>query len=107
MPLSPVPVPPSLLQMLLGLYGFLLPLLLYVLWSTLVLWDLGRRHDLRASAVWGWALAVFLLPFAGPLAYFALGGGGLARTVKLLAVGGGAAAYVLTLAVGAAIGGIS
>jgi len=107
MPLSPVPSAPSVLQMVLGLYGFLLPLLLYVVWSTLVLWDLGRRDDLRPAAVWGWALAVFVLPFVGPLAYLAVGGGGLSRPLKLVAVAGGAGAYVLVLAVGAAIGGIS
>jgi len=59
---------PGYLQMLLALYGYLLPLLLYVVWSTLALWDLGRREGLSAGAVWLWALAVFLLPFAGALA---------------------------------------
>ena len=43
---------PSTLQMLLGLYAYLLPMLLYVLWSTLALWDLGQRNALSTAAVW-------------------------------------------------------
>jgi len=93
-------------QMLLGLYAYLLPLLLYVLWSTFALWDLGRRNDLPATAVWIWALAIFALPFAAALAYLFFGGARLAPRVKLLALGGGAA-YLLILVLGASIGGIS
>ncbi len=97
---------PSNLQMLLGLYAYLLPLLLYVLWSTLALWDLGRREQLAVSAVWIWALLIFVLPFAGALGYLLFGGARLAPRVRLLALGGGAA-YFVVLALGAAIGGIS
>lgn len=93
---------PSMLQMLLGLYGFLLPTLLYVLWSTLALWDLGRRSDLGPRAVWGWTLAIFLLPFAGPLAYLLLSAAALPRQTRLTAVlgGGGVYALVVLLALG-------
>ncbi len=45
---------PSNLQMILGLYAYLLPLLLYVLWTTLALWDLGRRAETPATATWIW-----------------------------------------------------
>ena len=38
---------PGRFQMILGLYAFLLPLLLYVLWTTLAFWDLGRRAETR------------------------------------------------------------
>jgi len=97
---------PSTLQMLLGLYSYLLPMLLYVLWSTLALWDLGRRDELAAPAVWIWALLIFAVPFAAALGYLFLGGARLAPRVKLLALGG-CAAYLLVLALGASIGGIS
>ncbi|MBS0374169.1 MAG: PLDc N-terminal domain-containing protein [Proteobacteria bacterium] len=102
-----IPSSPSLLQMLLGLYGFLLPLVLYVVWSTLALWDLGRRQDVKPAAVWGWAIGIFLLPFAGPLAYLVTGATTLSRPLRLAAVVGGAATYVLVLALGAGIGGIA
>jgi Phospholipase_D-nuclease N-terminal len=97
---------PSHLQMLLGLYAYLLPLLLYVLWSTLALWDLGRRDELAAAAVWIWALLIFAVPFVAALAYLFFGGARLAPRLKLLALGGGGA-YAVILALGASIGGIS
>jgi hypothetical protein len=92
--------------MLLGLYAYLLPLLLYVLWSTLALWDLGRREDLGGAALWIWAFLIFALPFIAALGYLFFGGARLAPRVRLLALGGGAA-YLVILAVGASIGGIS
>lgn len=98
---------PGHLQMLLALYGYLLPLLLYVVWSTLSLWDLGRREGLSTGAVWLWALAIFLLPFVGALAYLLIGGAQLGVRTRLVAVGGGAAIYALVLVVGASVGGIS
>lgn len=98
---------PSNLQMILGLYGYLLPMLLYVVWSTLALWDLGRRENLSSGAVWGWALLVFLLPFVGALAYLLFGGAQLASRTRVVAIGGGAGLYALVLVIGAAIGGIS
>jgi hypothetical protein len=97
---------PSNLQMLLGLYAYLLPLLLYVLWSTLALWDLGQRNELTTTAVWIWALSIFALPFVAALGYLFFGRTRLAPRVKLLALGGGAA-YLLILTLGASIGGIS
>lgn len=107
MTLSPVPTPPGLFQLALGLYAYLLPVLLYVLWSTLALWDLGRRNDTRAGAVWGWAAAIFLVPFVAPAAYLLSGRCTLVRPVRLAAVVGGVALYALVLLVGAGVGGIS
>jgi hypothetical protein len=97
---------PTTLQMILGLYAYLLPMLLYVLWSTLALWDLGRRDELPAAKAWAWALAIFVLPFVAALGYLLFGATRLASRVKILAIGG-AAAYLLVLALGVGIGGIS
>jgi hypothetical protein len=93
--------------MVLGLYGYLLPTMLYALWSTLALWDLGRRPGLRSGAVWLWTAAIFLLPFLGPFIYLLFGGGQMSRQSRLVTLGGGAAVYVLVLLVGALAGGIS
>jgi Phospholipase_D-nuclease N-terminal len=98
---------PGTLQMLLGLYGYLLPMLLYMVWSTLALWDLGRRDTVSSGAVWLWALAIFLLPFVGALGYLLLGGAQLGSRTRLVAVAGGAAIYALVLVVGSALGGIT
>ena len=97
---------PNNFQMLLGLYAYLLPLLLYALFSTVALWDIGRRDGLSAAAVWLWPLAIFALPFVGAVAYLFVGGSRLAPRTKFLAVGG-VAAYLLVLGLGAAIGGIT
>jgi hypothetical protein len=98
---------PSVLQLVLGLYGYLLPLLLYTLWTTLALWDIGHRKDLSPGAVWGWTLIVFLLPFLGPLVYLSFGHSQVGRTLKLVSVAGGAGLYVAVLLVGWTVGGIS
>jgi hypothetical protein len=97
---------PSNFQMILGLYAFLLPLLLYVLWTTLALWDLGRRPETTATATWAWVFLILALPFLGALAYLFLSGTRLTSRIKLIALGGGAA-YLLVLALGISIGGVS
>lgn len=98
---------PSVLQMLLGLYAYLLPLVLYVSWSALALWDIGRRKDLGAGAVWGWVLAIFIAPVLGALAYLFAGGGQISGSTRWATVVGGAGAYGAVLLIGAAVGGIS
>lgn len=100
-------VMPGTLQMILGLYGYLLPLLLYVAWSTLALWDLGRRESMPAGAVWGWTFAIFLLPFVGALAYMWIGKSTITTRNRWVTVGAGAVAYLALLVLGASIGGIS
>jgi lipopolysaccharide export LptBFGC system permease protein LptF len=92
--------------MILGLYAFLLPLLLYVLWTTLALWDLGRRAETTATATWVWVFLILALPFLGALAYLFLSGTQRTSRIKLIALGGGAA-YLLVLALGISIGGVS
>jgi hypothetical protein len=93
--------------MLLGLYGYLLPLLLYVVWSALAMWDIGRRKDLSTAAVWSWVLAILVVPVLGAAAYLLAGSSQIARPLKLATVLGGAAAYAIVLLIGATIGGIS
>lgn len=97
---------PSTLQMLLGLYAYLLPLLLYVLWTTLVLWDIGRREDLAGAGTWLWTAAAFALPFLGPLIYLLFAGPKIAPRVRMIALGGGAA-YLVILGLGSLAGGIA
>jgi hypothetical protein len=98
---------PGFLQMLLGLYAYLVPLLLYGVWSTLALWDLGKSPARSSTAVWGWTAAVFLLPFLGPVLYAAFGGAALSRRMKWTAFAGGAAFYIAVLLIGAAAGGVA
>jgi|SRR5579871_379870 len=97
---------PGNLQMILGLYAYLLPLLLYVLWTTLALWDLGRRTDTSVAMTWVWVFVILALPFLGPLVYLFLGGSKLTPRIRWIALGAGAA-YLLVLALGVSIGGVS
>jgi hypothetical protein len=97
---------PSNFQMILGLYAFLLPLLLYVLWTTLALWDLGRRPETTATGTWVWVFLILALPFVGALGYLFLSRTQLTSRIKLIALGGGAA-YLLVLGLGISIGGVS
>lgn len=107
MPLSTAPSHPGLLLMLVGLYAYLLPLLIYVLWTTLALWDLGRRADLMAGRRWTWTGIVYVLPFAGAAAYLLAAAPGLPGRLKGLAIGGALGVYLATLGVGVLVGGVS
>jgi Phospholipase_D-nuclease N-terminal len=98
---------PSPAQMLLGLYAYLLPLLLYVVWSALAFWDLGRRDRIGGVQLWMWAAIIFLVPVLGALAYLLVGGGQVSRQLKLSAVGGGAFVYLVVLWLGFMHGGIA
>ena len=97
---------PGLLQMVLGLYGYLLPLLLYVMWTTLALWDISRRKGLGGGGLWGWCAAIYLLPGLGALAYLMAGGGEMPSNVKVTAVFGGILLFVAVLVAGHFAGGI-
>lgn len=88
---------PTALQMVLGLYGYLVPILLYVMWSTLALHDMERRSELHAAAIWGWAGAIFLLPFVGALLYLLVGGARLSAQSRMISVLGGAGVYAVVV----------
>ncbi len=94
---------PTTLQMLLGLYGYLVPILLYVMWSTLALYDLGRRDDLRTGALWVWAGAIFLVPFGAAVLYLLVGGSRLSSQSRMIGVLGGAGVYAVVLALAGAL----
>jgi hypothetical protein len=103
----PIPTTPGFLIQLLALYAYLLPILLYVLWSALALTDLGRRASLSTLNRALWATAVFLVPYIGAVAYLLAGGAQTPRTVKHTVISGGVAAYVAVLLIGMKVGGLS
>ena len=98
---------PSGLQMVLNLYGYLFPFMLYAAWSSLALWDIGRRADLPRGAAVGWIVAILILPFVGAMAYHMFGGSSVPRYLRSAVVGGGLGFYVLVLVVWKLIGGAS
>ncbi len=94
-------------QVLFGLYGYLLPFVLYAAWVSLALWDLARRDDLGRTATIAWILVVLVIPFLGVLAYHIAGRSPrLPGWLRATVVAGGIASYLLVLAIGALLGGI-
>ena len=60
-------------SLLLGLYGYILPFVLYASWVAIAMWDLIRRDADTIAQRARWMAIVLLVPFVGPLLYFAFG----------------------------------
>jgi plastocyanin len=85
---------------LIGLYGYLFPLMLYTAWVVLSLWDLARRDELSGGTRLTWTAVVLVVPLIGPLAYLLAGGSQIPRGMRWLIVVGGLLIYLLLLAAG-------
>jgi plastocyanin len=94
-------------QLVFALYGYLLPFVLYAAWTSLALWDLARRDDLRRGVAIGWIAVVLVVPFLGVIAYHVLGRPRLPAWLRAAVVGGGLVAYLVVLGIGALLGGIA
>lgn len=97
---------PGVWQIVLGLWGYLLPVALLATWVALAVGDLTRRDDLGRPAVIAWLAVVFAIPIAGVVAYHAVGHSQIPRWIRVAVVGGGAAVWVVVLVVSLAIGGV-
>jgi plastocyanin len=83
------------LTTILGLYGYILPLVLYASWVTISLWDLVRREEITDRRRLGWMTVVLLVPFLGPPLYLLAGGSPITRSVRLFLVFGALAIYLV------------
>ena len=91
----------------LGLYAYVLPLVLYAAWVAIAIWEIvTRRDDLSTAAGVGWVLAILVLPFVGVIAYYLFGKSQIPKVYRWVMLAGGMGAYVLFLVLGLAIGGI-
>jgi len=97
---------PTPWQLLFGLYGYLLPLVLLAAWVSLAFWDIARRDDLGRAVAVGWVAAILLIPFLGVIAFHAFGARTIPGWLRAVVVGGGLLAYLAILGIGAALGGI-
>ncbi len=100
-----LPLATSWWSLLVGLYGYVLPFVLYASWVAIALWDLIRQESAPMPHRARWMLVVLVVPFAGPLLYFALGGSPIPRQLRLVLTAGGVAVYLVFLLVGALLGG--
>jgi hypothetical protein len=87
-----------------GLYGYVLPGILYAAWVTIALWDLIRQESRPISFRARWMAVVLLVPFAGPLLYFAFGRSPIPAQLRLMLTAGGLGATAL-ISVAAALAG--
>ena len=87
--------------LLLGLYGYILPFVLYASWVAIAMWDLIRREADSIPDRARWMGIVLVVPFVGPLLYFAFGRSTIPAQLRLMLTAGGVAAYLVFLALGA------
>jgi hypothetical protein len=97
---------PSAWQLLFGLYGYLLPFVLYAAWTSLAFWDLARRDDASKGAKLVWIAVILLIPFLGVIAYHLVGRSQIPGWLRGAVVGGGLVAYLAILGAGGLLGGI-
>jgi plastocyanin len=90
--------------LLIGVYAYLLPLILYAAWVSIALWDLLRQDSASTRRRVGWMAVVLLVPLAGPIAYYVAGRSPIPRPMRVMLVAGGLGAYVVIAAIGVAIG---
>lgn len=92
--------------LLIGLYGYALPLILYSAWVSIALWDLVRQDLLPDRTRVVWMAVVLLIPLLGPIAYYAIGRSPIQRSLRWMLVAGGLGVYVLLAALGFIVGSI-
>jgi plastocyanin len=94
------PLASSFFGILIGLYGYVFPFMLYTAWVVIALWDLLRREDVAGGARLGWMAGVLVVPLVGPIAYYLAGGSPIPRSARWLLVVGGMAVYVALAVLG-------
>ncbi|HYY08102.1 MAG TPA: PLD nuclease N-terminal domain-containing protein, partial [Actinomycetota bacterium] len=92
-------------SLLLGLYGYILPFVLYAAWVSIAIWDLIRRDSESVSNRTLWMAVVILVPFLGPLLYFGFGGSPIPAQLRLVLTAGGIVAYLIFVLLGVVFGG--
>jgi Phospholipase_D-nuclease N-terminal len=96
---------PTWWTLLLATYAYLLPLILYVTWVSIALWDLIRQDQVPNRHRIGWMAVVLLVPLLGPILYFAIGRSPIARALRTMLVAGGLAIYIVIAALAIVVGG--
>jgi len=99
-----LPLASSWWSLLIGLYGYVWPFVLYATWVAVAFWDLIRQESESIPYRTRWMLAVLVVPFIGPLLYFAFGRSPIPRQLRLILTVGGIAVYALFVLLGVAFG---
>ena len=64
---------PGILFYILSFYSYYLPIILYILWTPLSIYDLGKREDLGKINGAVWTFFIILVPWLGSLLYLLVG----------------------------------
>lgn len=98
-----IPLTTNPAALLIGLYGYVFPLVLLVAWVTLALWDLARREDLSGRTRVLWAAGVLVVPIIGPLVYLFASGSQIPRGMRWMVTLGGLLIYAVLIGLGVAL----
>jgi hypothetical protein len=96
-----IPITTSWWGLLIGVYGYVLPLILIAAWVTIALWDLLRQESMSQGRKLAWMAGILLVPFLGPILYFAFGRSPIPRAQRLMLVAGGLGVYLVFAIIGA------
>jgi hypothetical protein len=97
------PIATSFFGVLIGLYAYALPLILYAAWVSIAVWDLARQDAVPNGVRVAWMAAVLAVPVAGPVAYYAFGRSPIQRSLRVMLIAGGIAIYAAFTAIGIAL----
>jgi len=90
-----------------GLYAYVLPLVLYAAWVVIAVWEIiTRREDLSQGGGIGWILIILVVPFLGVIAYYLFGKSKIPAAYRWVLLAGGMTAYLVFLVLGLLIGGV-
>jgi plastocyanin len=95
-----IPLATGFAGVLLGLYVYALPLILYSAWVSIALWDLARQEAVPNGVRVAWMAAVIAIPLLGPIGYYAFGRSPIQRSLRVMLVAGGVGIYVALAALG-------
>jgi phospholipase D-like protein len=98
------PLATSWWALLLGLYAYALPIVLYCAWVSIALWDLARQDAVPNGRRNVWMIVVLALPLIGPIGYFAFGHSPIQPSLRLTLVVGALFVYVALAALGFVVG---
>ncbi|HXJ65892.1 MAG TPA: PLD nuclease N-terminal domain-containing protein, partial [Actinomycetota bacterium] len=96
-----IPIATSWWGLLIGVYGYVLPLILIAAWVTIALWDLLRRESVSQGRKLAWMAGILLVPFLGPILYFAFGRSPIPAAQRVMLVAGGLGVYLMFAVIGA------
>lgn len=89
---------------LVGLYAYVLPLILYSAWVSIALWDLVRQEAVPNATRVLWMVIVLVVPLVGPIAYYTLGRSPIQPSLRVMLVAGGLTIYVAVTALAIGLG---